>query len=159
MSLRIFRWTFLPFLIALALVAGGACYQTVCVVPLWQQDISMFKNYGQWGIPYFPVLSPLMTVLWLVLLITGWKLKLPKKGIFYVGHFFFLLIMVSTFTYFAPFLLTHMGHPQNHISDQELSSQIGTWAKWDVVRQLIGLLALSLFLYTYSHLRAATASK
>ena len=152
MLTKIFRWTFLPFLIVMALVAGGACYQTISIVPFWEKDISMFKNYGHWGIDYFPILSPLMTVLWLALVVTGFKVKLPNKVIFYVGHFFFLLLMVSTFAYFAPFLLTYMGHPQNNVSDQELSSMLNTWAKWDFVRQVIGLVPLSIFIYTYSKL-------
>lgn len=150
MAAKVFRWTFLPFLMVVALVAGGAFYQTISIVPFWLENISMFKNYGHWGINYFPILSPLMTVLWLVLVVTSLKVQFPNKALFYMGSFIFLLMMISTFTYFAPFLLTHMGHPQNNISDTELSSMLHTWAKWDVVRQVIGLIPLSLFIYTYS---------
>ena len=159
MITKIFLRTFLPFLTVMALVAGGAWYQTISIVPFWQKDISMFKNYGHWGINYFPILSPLMTVLWLVLVITGFKIKLPHKTIFYLGHFFFLLIMVSTFAYFAPFLLTYMGHPQNNLSGQELSSMLKTWARWDFVRQVIGVITLTIFIYTYRKAAVATAAK
>jgi hypothetical protein len=147
---NIFRWTFLLFLVLMVLVAGGASYQTISIVPFWQKDISMFKNYGHWGIDYFPILSPLMTVLWLVLVVTGLKVRFPNKAILYVGHFLFLLIMVSTFTYFAPFLLTYMGHPQNNLSDQELAAMLNTWAKWDLARQIIGLITAAIFIYAYS---------
>ena len=159
MAIKIFRWTFLPFLLVLALVAGGACYQTISIVPFWQKDISMFKNYGHWGIDYFPILSPLMTVLWLVLVVTGFKVKIPNKRILYLGHFFFLLLMVSTFTYFAPFLLTYMGHPKDNVSDQQLASMLTTWATWDAVRQVIGLIPLSIFIYTYSKMGPVTTGK
>ena len=159
MTTKIFRWTFLPFLVVMALVAGGAWYQTISIVPFWQKDISMFKNYGHWGIDYFPILSPLMTVLWLVLVITGFKVTLPNKTIFYIGHFFFLSIMVSTFSYFAPFLLTNMGHPQNNLSDHELSSMLNTWARWDFVRQVIGLITLTIFIYTYRKAAVITSKK
>ena len=114
---KIFRWTLLAFIVVMALVAGGACYQSISIVPFWQKDISMFKNYGHWGIDYFPILSPLMTVLWLVTVATGFKVKLPNKAILYIGHFFFLLIMLSTFVYFAPFLLTDMGHSEINFSN------------------------------------------
>lgn len=154
---KIFRWTFLPFLVVMALVAGGAFYQTISIVPFWQKDLSMFKNYGHWGINYFPILSPFMTVLWLVLLVTGFNVQMPNKGVFYIAHFLFLLLMVSTFTYFAPFLLTHMGHPQNGISDAELTAQLHTWAKWDLIRQLVGLIPLSIFIHTYSKMGLVTA--
>lgn len=155
MQVKIFRWTFLPFLMVMALVAGGAFYQTNSVVPFWENDISMFKNYGHWGINYFPILSPLMTVLWLVLVITAFKLQFPNKILFYIANFFFLLLMASTFIYFAPFLLTHMGHPQG-LTDQELASQLQTWARWDFTRQVIGLIPLGLFIYTYSNMRFVT---
>ena len=136
----------------MALVAGGAFYQTISIVPFWQEDLSMFKNYGHWGINYFPILSPLMTVLWLVLVITGFWVRLPGKSLLYVGHACFLLLMGSTFVYFAPFLLTHMGHPQNNVTDSELAAMLHTWAKWDRVRQVFGLIPLAIFLYTYSKL-------
>lgn len=156
---KIFRLTFLPFLVVMALVAGGAFYQTITIVPFWEKDISMFKNYGHWGINYFPILSPLMTVLWLVLVITGFKVRLPNKALLYVGHFLFLLLMGSTFIYFAPFLLTHMGHPQNNLSDSELAAMLRTWAKWDFVRQLFGLIPMSIFLYSYSKIALVSAVK
>jgi len=146
---KIFRWTFPIFLVIMALVVGGAFYQTITIVPFWQRDISMFRNYGHWGINYFPILSPLMTVLWLVILVTGTKVKLPRKAFFYVGHFLFLLIMISTFAYFAPFLLTYMGHTEIKIPDNQLSAKLNTWAKWDYIRQLVGLIPFSIFISYY----------
>lgn len=153
---KIFQWAYLLFLVVMALVVGGACYQTISINPFWQKDISMFRNYGHWGINYFPVLSPLMTVLWLAIVITGFKVKMPGKKILYVGHFFFLLITISTFAYFAPFLLTHMGHTQSSISDQELTAMLNTWVKWDFVRQVVGLIPLTIFIYCYSKTGFAT---
>ena len=157
MAATLFRWTFLPFLMVVALVAGGAFYQTISIVPFWLENISMFKNYGHWGINYFPILSPLMTVLWLVLVVTGFKVRFPNKVLFYVGSFIFLVMMISTFAYFAPLLLTHMGHPQSNLSDSELSSMLHTWAKWDLVRQVTGLIPLSIFIYTYSKMELVTS--
>jgi len=159
MTTKIFRWAYLALLIVMALVVGGACYQAISIVPFWQQDISMFKNYGHWGINYFPVLSPLMTVLWLIVLVTGFKVKLPNKPILYVGHFFFLLVLVSTFAYFAPFLLTYMGNTQNNITDQELIAKLNGWARWDLVRQLAGLIPLSIFIYFYGKTGTVQAGK
>jgi hypothetical protein len=148
MMTKIFRFAFLPFLTVMAMVAGGAAYQTISIVPFWQRDISMFKNYEHWGIDYFPILSPLMTVLWLVLVITSFKVNMRNRKVFWTANFVFLGLMVSTFAYFAPFLLTHMGHPQN-VSDDQLKIMLDTWAKWDIVRQSVGFIALPLFLYTY----------
>jgi hypothetical protein len=153
MMTKVFYWTYLPFLIVMGLVVGGAFYQTISIVPFWQQELSMFKDYGHWGINYFPILSPLMTVLWLVLLVTGFKVQLPNKKLLYLAHFLFLLLMVSTFTYFAPFLLTHMGHPQGGLSDAQLSGMLETWAKWDLIRQVGGLIPYSIFIYTYGTIR------
>ena len=148
MMAKIFPFTFLAFMIALALVAGGATYQAVSVVPYWEEDISMFRNY-QWGIDYFPILSPIMTVLWVLTVITGWKVKFPQKRVFYIGHFFALLMLVSTFAYFAPFLLTYLVHPENKISDQELYPMLETWIKLDAIRQSIGVIPLALYIYAY----------
>ncbi len=145
-------------MIVTALVVGGATYQAVSVVPYWQEDISLFRNY-QWGIDYFPILSPAMTVLWLATVITGWKVKFPQKRVFYLGHVFFLLIMVSTFSYFAPFLLTYMGHPEHKISDQELYSLLMTWIKLDVIRQSIGVIPLALYVYAYGKAQLTVTDK
>ena len=148
MMTKIFRFAFPAFLTVLALVAGGATYQAISVVPYWQEDMSMFRNY-QWGIDYFPILSPVMTVLWVLTVITGWKVKFPQKRVFYVGHGFALLMIVSTFAYFAPFLLTYMGHPEHRISDQELYPMLQTWIKLDAIRQSIGVIPLALYVYAY----------
>ena len=154
----VFRFTFLAFMIVVTLVVGGATYQAVSVVPYWQEDIALFRNY-QWGIGYFPILSPLMTVLWLATVITGWKVKFPQKRVLYLGHAFFLLIMVSTFAYFAPFLLTYMGHPEHQISDQELSPMLMTWIKLDAIRQSVGVIPLALYLYAYGKAQLAVTGE
>lgn len=67
--------------------------------------------------------------------------------------------MVSTFVYFAPFLLTHMGNPNNQLSDEQLASMLNTWAKWDRVRQIVGLIPLVIFLYCYGNIKLARAKK
>lgn len=148
MTTKIFRLAYPAFLLVMALVVGAACYQTISVVPYWKEDISMFRNYN-WGIGYFPVLSPLMTVLWLVILISGFNVKMRNKVLLYMAHVCFLLIMVCTFAYFAPFLLTYMGHPETNIPEQELKTMLSTWVKWDFVRQVVGLVMLFLFIYCY----------
>ena len=150
---KIFRSAYLIFLVVTALVVGGACYQTISITRLWQDDLSMFKNYDHWGVPYFPILSPLMTILWLIVVVTGFRAKFPHKKLLYVGHFFFLVVMTSTFVFFAPFLLTHMGHPQNNISDEELISQLNFWVRWDRIRQIIGLIPLGIFIYCYGNIK------
>ena len=155
--ITIFRSVYLAFLIVMALVVGGASYQTISIVPFWQQDLSMFKNYGHWGIDYFPILSPLMGMLWLVLLITGFGVKFPNKTIFYIGHGFFVLLLTVTFAYFAPFLLTYMGNQHNNLTDQELTSRLHIWAKWDLIRQIVGLIPLAIFIYCYGNAKVAEA--
>ena len=157
--IKVFRWALPSFLAITALVVGGAWYQTISIVPFWQQHISMFKNYGHWGTGYFPILSPLMTVLWLIVLITGLRVKSSNKTILYIGHFLFLVIMVSTLAYFAPFLLTYMGHPNNNISDQQLVTMLDTWAKWDYVRQIVGLVVLFIFIQSYGKVEFVTNSR
>lgn len=102
--------TYLAFLIVTALVVGGATYQHISVTPYWVKDINMFRNYD-WGFGYFPILSPVMTVLWLGVFLLGFRQKFPAKNLLYVGHFLFILITLSTAFYFAPFLLNNMGNP------------------------------------------------
>ena len=153
---KLFQASYFLFLVVMALVVGGACYQTMTVSPLWQQDVSTFRNYGHWGINYFPILSPLMTVLWIVILITGFRTKFPKKSLLWIGHLCFLIIMASTFIYFAPFLLNNMGKVDSSISDQQLLSMIQTWTKWDLIRQIFGLIPLAIFIYCYGNIKLAT---
>jgi hypothetical protein len=158
MITKIFRFTYPLFLLVMALVVGAACYQTISIAPYWKEDISLFRNYN-WGIHYFPILSPLMTVLWLVILVTGFKVKMQNKTILYIAHFFFLLIIAVTFAAFAPFLLTYMGHPEVNISEQELKAMLNSWIKWDSVRQVIGLISFFLFIYCYGKMVPAANEK
>jgi hypothetical protein len=51
-----------------------------------------------------------------------------------------------------------MGHPQN-VSDEQLKAMLNTWAKWDIVRQVIGNIALTIFIYTYYKLGTAAGNK
>ncbi len=155
----IFRYSLPALILVMALVVGGAWYQTISIVPFWQQDISMFRNYGHWGINYFPILSPLMTVIWLITVVTDWKAEFAGKTLLFVGHGFFLLIMVATFAYFAPFLMTYMGHPEIDISDQELLSMLNTWSRWDFVRQVVGLFPLAIYIYSYGRIGAVAVRK
>lgn len=145
----VFKLTYLAFLVTMALVVGGATYQTISVTPSWQKDLSLFTNYGHWGIDYFPILSPLMTILWLAVLIMGFRFRFRGKKLLYAGHFFFLAIMIATFAYFAPFLLTYMGKPVAAETEQEVRTMLDTWAKWDKVRQVVGLIPLAIFIYCY----------
>ncbi|HMU09453.1 MAG TPA: hypothetical protein PKC54_05560 [Ferruginibacter sp.] len=158
MITKIFRFTYLLFLLVMALVVGAACYQTISIAPYWKEDISLFRNYN-WGIHYFPILSPLMTVLWLVILITGFKIQMKNKALLYIAHVCFLLIMVSTFAYFAPFLLTYMGHPDMNIPEQELKAMLNTWMRRDLIRQVFGLVSLFLFIYCYGKVAVAVTKK
>ena len=64
--------------------------------------------------------------------------------------------MISTFAYFAPFLLTYMGHPENNVSDDELKTMLDTWAMWDIIRQVGGLIPLVIFVYCYGKVEFAT---
>jgi len=148
MVAKIFHWAFPLFLIVLALIIGGACYQTISIVPFWQKDILMFKNYGHWGMNYFPLLTPLMIVLWLMLVVTGFKMKLPGKRTLNLGHCLFLL-WLGTYAFFAPLLMNYMGHPEKNISETELSAMLATWAKWDLIRQIVGVVMLSVYIYAY----------
>jgi hypothetical protein len=61
--------------------------------------------------------------------------------------------------YFAPFLLTYMGHPRDNLSDQELTSKLNTWARWDVARQIVGLIFLGIFIYSYGQIKYATTKR
>ncbi|MBD0332954.1 MAG: hypothetical protein ICV66_09875 [Chitinophagaceae bacterium] len=152
MRLTIFKSSMLAFVFIMALVVGGACYQAVSIVPFWQKDISMFTNYSHWGANYFPVLTPLMTILWLIVLISGWAVHMPHKGILNIAHAFFLLIIITTAVYFVPFLATYMGRPNATITNTALAQKLAVWAKWDLVRQIIGLIPLFLFIYSYGNI-------
>lgn len=146
---NVFKFTYLAFLVSMALVVGGASYQTVSITPAWQEDFSLFNDYGHWGVGYFPILSPLMTVLWLALVIMGFRQQFPGKKLFYVGHLFILLIMGTTFLFFAPFLLDNMGKAVTGEAVEKVRAELDIWAKWDRIRQLVGLIPLAIYIYCY----------
>jgi hypothetical protein len=45
--------------------------------------------------------------------------------------------------------MNYMGHPEKNISETELSAMLATWAKWDLKRQIVGVVMLSVYIYAY----------
>ena len=84
---------------------------------------------------------------------------MPHKRVLNIAHVLFLLTIIATAFYFVPFLATYMGRPDSSLNDIELAQKLDVWAKWDLIRQMIALIPLFLFIYSYGNIGFATINK
>lgn len=153
---KAYRVVFLIFLVLLALVSGGALFQSFSIIPYFQNDISLFRNAAFGGSNFFPIISPLMTLSWIVIVILGWKIQIENKKILNFGYILFLIIAIMTYSYFVPFLINNFGNSENVMSDAVLLDNLNTWASLDQIRQYVGVGVLAIFIYSYGNVIAAT---
>src|SRR5687768_7804745 len=100
--MKIFNTALFLMIPFLAMTEGGAMYQRLVNVPLWISDMSLMKQFHGVGF-YFFYFSPPVLILWLTMVISGWKYDGRGKTILRINHVFYLSIILSTAFYFIPF--------------------------------------------------------
>jgi hypothetical protein len=82
---------------------GGAMYQRLVNVPLWISEMDPMKQFHGVGF-YFFYFTPPVLILWLTMVISGWKYVGKGKTLLHINHIFYFAIILSTALYFIPFL-------------------------------------------------------
>jgi hypothetical protein len=130
------------------IVIGGAVYEHLNMVPTWSAappaSLSMFQ--GKYGLDpelFWMLIHPVNLVLFILTLIVHWKSD-RRKSILIVFTSY-ALILVITFIYFVPELLSITKTAFSEDVDLDLTRRAGLWEKLSIAR-LIALIALSIIL-------------
>jgi hypothetical protein len=146
-AMSVFRISFLLLIPFLAMTEGGGMYQRLVNVPLWQTDMSLMKLFHQVG-PYFFIFSPIVLVLWITLVVSGWRYAGKAKTLLAVNHFLYLSIIISTALYFIPFLSKYVANAKAIPTNGDYQ-QLQQWANYSLIRQIVGFSVIGIYTYIY----------
>jgi hypothetical protein len=145
MQLKTFRTTLMLLIPFLAMTEGGAMYQRLVNVPLWIRDMSLMKQFNEVGL-YFFYFTPAVLILWLIVVVSGWKYNGKGKILLRINHGFYLIIILSTAFYFIPFLGRYVGNAEAIITDAD-KEQLKIWAVFSLIRQALGFIVIAIYAY------------
>jgi len=136
--------------IGFIIVIGGATYEHVSVVPVWSSappaSLSMFQgDYPLSAWNFWMPIHPLNVILLLTSLILNWNTERRKFILLTIGGYF--LVLVATFIYFVPELMSIVQSSYSAVVDAELTRRAKNWELFSLVRLgVIMILAVSLLL-------------
>jgi hypothetical protein len=122
---------------------GGAMYQRLVNVPLWISDMNLMKQFQGVGF-YFFCFTPPVLILWLTMVISGWKYNGKGKALLRINHIFYLSIIFSTALYFIPFLGRYIGNTNAVIRNSDVE-QLKVWATFSMIRQMLGFVVIAIY--------------
>lgn len=136
--------------ICFIIVIGGATYEHAAVVPVWASappaSLSMFQGtYALKAANFWIPVHPLTLVLLSAALILNWRTERRNFILMTIGGY--LAVMVITFLYFVPELMSITGSTFSSVVDDGLRERARTWELLSLVRLgFLILLAVSLLI-------------
>jgi hypothetical protein len=136
--------------LAFALMAGGAAYEHLNVIPAWSAalpaSLSMFQ--GAHGLKlelFWMVIHPVNLLLFLFTLAAHWRSDRRKNIVAVLAGYIFVLLVTSL--YFVPELISLITTPFSRTPDPELTRRASRWEVLSLVRLAVLLmLAVGLLL-------------
>ncbi|HTE32247.1 MAG TPA: hypothetical protein VK666_17825 [Chryseolinea sp.] len=135
--------------ICFIIVIGGAVYEHLTMVPHWKlappNSLTMFQ--GEYGINsgrFWQLIHPVTLILLITSLTANWKTERRKYiAIPLTGY---VIILIITFSYFVPELLSIIQTPYQASVDVNLVARAGLWEKLSLARLavLVGLASMVL---------------
>ena len=134
------------FVVNLGIVIGGGLYETLVILPLWSMDppnsvLAYYHHYvanpqfaidqgGRFWIFFTPMLggSSIATIL------TGLKTDPEHRRWRIAGAVLSLAVVVFTFAWFIPTLITLTGEEVTTLSGQRIASLTNWWVRFNWVR-------------------------
>jgi hypothetical protein len=136
--------------ISFIIVIGGATYEHAAVVPVWSAappaSLSMFQGeYGLRAANFWIPIHPVTLILLLSALVANWRSTRRTFVLMTLGGY--LAVLLITFIYFVPELVSITTSSFNSTVDPELLSRAGRWEFLSLVRLvfLVGLAVSLLF--------------
>lgn len=148
MLMKVFRTTLFLLIPFMAMTEGGAMYQRLANIPLWIEDMNLMKKFNGVGF-YFLYFTPPVLILWISMVISGWKYSGKGKTLLRVNHVFYFVIILATAFYFIPFLGRYVGNSEAVITNNDVE-QLKTWATFSMIRQVLGLIVIAIYAFELS---------
>lgn len=130
--------------LAFAIVIGGAVYEHLNMVPTWAAappvSLSMFQGpHGLDPALFWKLIHPVNLVLFILTLIVHWKSPRRKNLLIVLGTY--VTILIITFIYFVPELISITTTAYADTVDQQLMERAGWWERLSILRLgvLVGL--------------------
>ncbi len=136
--------------ISFIIVIGGATYEHASIVPVWASappaSLAMFQgDYALRAANFWIPIHPVTLVLLLAALITNWRTARRKFILLTLGGY--LAVLLLTFLYFVPELISITGSPFGQNVDGELTRRASSWEALSLARLgFLIVLAFSLLL-------------
>lgn len=123
--------------ICFVMIVGAAAYEHLAVVPQWSavppSSFSLFQGKYPLTAQYFWIpIHPVTVLLMAGALITNWK-NPRKKNILtvFIGY---LVVLVITYLYFVPLLMSFMETPYQDTVDEALLAKASMWETLSLIR-------------------------
>ncbi|TND10336.1 MAG: hypothetical protein FD123_584 [Bacteroidetes bacterium] len=143
--MRTFKTSLFLLIPFLAMTEGGAMYQRLVNVPYWISNMNLMKQFHGVGF-YFFYFTPPVLIVWLTMVISGWKYTGPGRRLLFINHVFYSIIILSTAFYFIPFLGRYIGNAGAVITNAD-AEQLKTWATFSMIRQVLGFALIGIYAY------------
>ncbi len=135
--------------LSFTIIIGAAVYEHLAVWPRAYdsppKSLSMFQ--GEFGLnagAFWQKIHPLTLLLFITTLFISWKTERKKYILIpFVGY---IIVMISTFTYFVPELIEIVTTEYEEVVNQELVQRGSLWEILSLIR-LAFIIVLSLILY------------
>ena len=139
--------------ISFIIVVGGAVYEHLGVVPVWASaapaSLAMFQ--GEYPITPFKFWIPIHPVTFVLLIlsvITNWGTE--RRGYVLATIIGYAFVLLATFFWFVPQLMTIIGTAYTTGVDAELTQRARSWEFWSQVRLASMLVMAFILLYGLS---------
>jgi hypothetical protein len=132
---------------------GGAVYEHIAVVPRWKlappASLAMFQGeYGLNAGQFWMLIHPVTVIFLFAALVANWKTT--RKRYIAITISGYLIILVTTFIWFVPELLSITTTPYQPVIDKNLVKRANLWEILSLIRLLFlfHLAAILLFSLT-----------
>lgn len=137
--------------ISFIIVAGGATYEHLCVVPKWKlgPPASLIMFQGPYGLApgnFWMLIHPVTLALLVSALIANWKTARRKYIIIPLSVY--VLILIITSIYFVPELMAITKTAYQPISNDGLIARSALWEKLSLVRLAVCVVIAGVLLFS-----------
>jgi hypothetical protein len=135
--------------LSFSVIIGAAVYEHIAVWPSafceLPRSLTLFQGaYKLNSAPFWQSVHPVTLILFIGTLIASWKSERRKYVL--VPLVAYILILVATFSFFVPELLSLMATPYSDTIDEGLTHRANTWVNLSLARMVI-LFAAAVLLY------------
>lgn len=144
------------FVVFLGVEIGGGIYEALVLVPLWSSaPPASLITYGSQPMPpnpgprFWMFMTPMVGLLSILNLVFAWKSTAPRRKPWLLGSALALFVVVVTFIYFVPTLLTF-----SHAAEmpaETVANNVLWWVRLNWVRAVVYVTAWFLALRAFSY--------